>query len=298
MQTRDDQMIFEKYQQIDEITIPFSGGKKFGVMNRFKKMLPGQWGKKAKAGINIESDVNHFIELLNNLSHTTGESPAAIIKSPKFGNWIKNTIKVDPTHIPNWAKLIKSGDVNNLINAAVVQRNKDYAYGVGHGATDTPTAAASAPETTGDTSLPATQAAATQAATTPQATASSATTPAAAQSPVQPAAAAPKSVTVAQSKKAIDDAAATVGSVRTRDRARLIDYALDKFAAVEGSKQPAAAPKTKASPASSIRTAGNVKPSAPRKSKVTAKESVYINSNVVTKTSSSLIVPGSNLHNL
>ena len=288
MQTSDDQMIFEKYQQIDEITIPFSGGKKFGVMNRFKKMLPGQWGKKAKAGINIESDVNHFIELLNNLSHTTGESPAAIIKSPKFGNWVKNTIKVDPTHIPNWGKLVKAGDVNNIINAAIVQRNKDHAYGVGHGATGTPATTTSALDATGDTSLPATQS--TAGATTPAATpATSSTTPAAAQATAKPAAtttaqpaAAPKSVTVAQSKKAIDDAAATVGSVRTRDRARLIDYALDKFAAVEGSKQSAAAPKSKASPATSIRTVGNVKPSKARVA-ATAKESVYINSNVITE---------------
>ncbi len=283
MQTRDDQMIFEKYQQIDEISIPFSGGKKFGVMNRLKKMLPGQWGKKAKAGINIESDVNHFIELLNNLSHTTGESSADIIKSPKFGNWVKNNIKVDPTHIPNWDKLVKSGDVNNLINAAIVQRNKDHAYGVGHGASNTPATAAS-PDATGDTSLPATQAPAT-----PPVASSASAAPAAAPSPVKPAAtttqpaASPKNVTVAQSKKAIDDAAATVGGVRSRDRARLIDYALDKFAAVEGSKQPAAAPTSKSTPAASIRTVGNVKPSASRKNKVTAKESVYINSSVVTE---------------
>lgn len=266
-------MIFEQYQQIDEIAIPFSGGKKFGVMNRFKKMLPGQWGKKAKAGINIESDVNHFIELLNNLAHTTGESPAAIIKSPKFNNWVKNTIKVDPSHIANWSKLVQSGDVNNLINAAVIQRNKDYAYGVGHGADNTPTTTATTPpDATGDTSLPATK--------------SPAATTAAAQSPTQPTtavsqpAASPKTITVSQSRKAIDDAAAAVGSVRSRDRSRLIDYALDKFAAVERSKQHVAAPATKTSPASSIRTAGNVKPS---RAAATTKESVYINSNVVTE---------------
>jgi hypothetical protein len=149
MQTRDDQMIFEQYQQIDEISIPFSGGKQFGVMNRFKKMLPGQWGKKAKAGINIESDVNHFIELLNNLAHTTGDSTEAIIKSPNFSEWVKRTIKVDTSHIPNWDKLVKSGEINQVINAAIIQRNKDYAYGVGNKPADKP-------EFAGDSSLPAT----------------------------------------------------------------------------------------------------------------------------------------------
>ena len=278
MQTHDDQMIFEKYQQIDEITIPFSGGKKFGVMNRFKKMLPGQWGKKAKAGINIESDVNHFIELLNNLSHTTGESSAAIIKSPKFGNWIKNTIKVDPSHIPNWSQLVKSGDVNNLINAAVLQRNKDHAYGAGHGA-GTP---AVAPETTGDTSLPATQSTSAQspAANTPTSTPQAKTTP---QQAAPTATSSPKDTTVAQGRRAIDAAAAAVGSVRSRDRAKLVDYALDKFAAVEGSAKPVTKPAAKQAPAAtSIRTKGNVKPTkAPVAT--TAKESVYINSNVVTE---------------
>ena len=282
MQTHDDQMIFEKYQQIDEITIPFSGGKKFGVMNRFKKMLPGQWGKKAKAGINIESDVNHFIELLNNLSHTTGDSTESIIKSPQFSNWVKRTIKVDTAHIPNWQKLVKSGDINQVINAAIMQRNKDHAYGAGN----TP---AGAPEFAGDSSLPATGATpsttpATGAATsaTPATGAATSTTAPAASPAAAPTAAAVKGVTVKQSKKAIDDAAATVGKVRSRDRARLIDYALDKFAAVEGSKQSAATPRAKAAPATSIRTVGNVKPSKARVT-ATAKESVYINSNVVTE---------------
>jgi hypothetical protein len=282
MQTRDDQMIFEQYQQIDEISIPFSGGKKFGVMNRFKKMLPGQWGKKAKAGINIESDVNHFIELLNNLAHTTGDSTEAIIKSPKFSNWVKNTIKVDPGHIANWSKLVQSGDINNLINAAVIQRNKDHAYGAGHGASSE-NDAAGAPESTGDTSLTATQSPAAQQAasqTTAAAAPQSNTTPQAVSTGTPQAS---KGTTVAQSRQAIDAAASAVGSVRSRDRAKLIDYALDKFAAVEGSKPSAAVSSTKPSPsASSIRTKGNVK-SAKVSTAATTKESVYIDSNVITE---------------
>ena len=273
MQTRDDQMIFEQYQQIDEISIPFSGGKKFGVMNRFKKMLPGQWGKKAKAGINIESDVNHFIELLNNLAHTTGDSTEAIIKSPKFNNWVKSTIKVDPGHVPNWSKLVQSGNVNNLINAAVIQRNKDHAYGVGHGASSE-NDAASAPESTGDTSIPTTQSPAAQ----QSATVAPAAQPTAAQQVTpQSTSTSLKRTNITQGRQAIDAAAAAVGSVKSRDRAKLIDYALDTFAAVEGSAKPT--PKTAAS---SIRTTGNVKP-AKAPVAATAKESVYINSNVITE---------------
>ena len=279
MQTRDDQMIFEKYQQIDEITLPFTGGKQMSIGKRLKKFIPGRIGNRASNQINVETDVNHFIGDLQDYADTTGTTVEEVIAdTQKFNNWVQDTIKVNPQHIKNWSKLVAAAVAESkkmmhgykalsaALTAAIYQRNEElrvsnrgqYAQQSAPEAPATPKGSTSAPQTTNASSAqPA--AAVTQPATEP------------------------KSITVAQSKKAIDDAAATVGSVRTRDRARLIDYALDKFAAVEGSKQPAAASTSKSTPAASIRTVGNVKPSASRKNKVTAKESVYINSSVVTE---------------
>jgi hypothetical protein len=162
-----------------------------------------------------------------------------------------------------------------LINAAVIQRNKDHAYGVGRGASSE-NDAASTPESTGDTSIPTTQSpAAQQSATVAPAAQPTAAQQATPQSPST----LPKRNTITQGRQAIDAAAAAVGNARSKNRAKLIDYAMDKFAAVERSAKPT--PQTAAA-ASSIKTTGNVK-STKASVAATAKESVYIDSNVITE---------------
>lgn len=279
MQTRDDQMIFEQYQQINEITMPFTGGKQMSIGKRLKKFIPGRIGKRASREIDVESDVNHFHELLQDLADKTNTTVAKIVAdTPNFNKWVQRNIKVDPTHVSNWDQLVKAAiaesgkmmhgykALNSVIAAAIHQRNKDLAYGVGNSTQpSTPEAPAVAQ---GHKSLPDGDASSAPAAQTTQ-------QPAAAQAPV----AAPKTPNMTQGRKAIDDAASTLSGVRLRDRAKLIDYALDKFAAIDvGSNKP-----TKKAPAPvSIRTTGNVKPAKAR-AKVTAKESVYINSNIITE---------------
>lgn len=280
MQTRDDQMIFEQYQQINEITMPFTGGKQMSIGKRLKKFIPGRIGKRASREIDVESDVNHFHELLQDLADKTGTTVAKIVAdTPNFNKWVQRNIKVDPTHVSNWDQLVKAAiaesgktfhgykALNSVIAAAIHQRNKDLAYGVGNSTQpSTPEAPAAAQ---GHESLPDGDASGAPTAQTTQ-------QPTAAPAPV---ATTPKAPNLTQGRKAIDDAASTISGVRSRDRAKLIDYALDKFAAIDAvSSRP-----TKKTPLpASIRTTGNVK-SAKAQVKATAKESVYINSNVVTE---------------
>ena len=283
MQTRDDQMIFEQYQQIDEITMPFTGGKQMSIGKRLKKFIPGRIGKRAGREIDVESDVNHFHELLQDLADKTNTTVAKIVAdTPNFNKWVQRNIKVDPAHVANWNQLVKAAvaesgkmmhgykALNSVIAAAIHQRNKDLAYGAGNSTqTNTPETPA-APQ--GYASSPASDHVSGDASSTTTA-----------QQPTTPAAAAttPSTPNMMQGRKAIDDAASTLSRARSRDRSKLIDYALDKFAAIDaGSNKPTK--NSTASTPTSIRTTGNVKP-AKSKATVTAKESVYIDSNIITE---------------
>ncbi len=169
MQTRDDQMIFEQYQQIDEITMPFTGGKQMSIGKRLKKFIPGRIGNRASNQIDVETDVNHFIGDLQDFADTTGTTVKAVIADPqKFNNWVQDTVKVNPQHIKNWNKLVAAAvaesnkmmhgykALGTALTAAIYQRNEElrvsnrgqYAQQSATEAPATPKGYTSAPQTT------------------------------------------------------------------------------------------------------------------------------------------------------
>ena len=303
MQTHDDQMIFEKYQQINEIALPFTGGKQMSLSKRLKKFIPGRIGKRAGNQIDVETDVNHFIGDLQDYADTTGTTVKEVIADPqKFNNWVQDTIKVNPQHIKNWSKLVAAAAAESkkmmhgykalaaALTAAIYQRNEELRV-----SNRGQYAQQSAPE------APATPQGYTSA---PKSTNAGSTQPAA-QSPAQPAAQSPT-----QPAAAAQPAAQASGSAQSRPGKELKRYAAEvatKIKDIYKDKRAmmAAVPKfmdrvNKHLGIAPVNAGQSNKPAGltttpnlpvgkkqsnktPRKSKVTAKESVYINSNVVTE---------------
>lgn len=139
MQTSDEALIFEKYQQLNEIGL--LGGQQYSFGNRLgawagKKLTGGLLGKGAQANVNIEKDTNHFLRTLQNDARHAGTTVKELLKTPQsIINWVKQNIKIDATKMPNWenlSKLAASGgnrDVYNLLNNAVKYRNTIHRFG-------------------------------------------------------------------------------------------------------------------------------------------------------------------------
>lgn len=96
MRDTDDQLIFEKYQQINEISDVMGSGQNYSVFNRLKSEFgKSKLGQKlgvfsgAQGTIDTEKKANELVRRLQQFAGQTGQSVESLMKDPEsMSNWL------------------------------------------------------------------------------------------------------------------------------------------------------------------------------------------------------------------